>query len=146
MVQILITVIIAAIILPLAYFQFKETLLPKKMLVAGVVIVAALVSAILQFFDFALYVQLLALVAVSLVGAIGYGKVDEMEKQEKRRIVEKRRSNIPLDTQITEPEVIAAEPAIPDEPIEEEKTQATIETIPVKSYSMQSITPERKEP
>ena len=91
MVQILITVMAAAIILPLAFYQFKGTPLPKRMLVAGSIVAAALVSAFLQFLEFAFYVPLLAIVAISMIGAIGYAKIDEMEKEEKRRIADERK-------------------------------------------------------
>lgn len=91
MIQILITVMAAAIILPLAYFQFKETPLPKRMLIAGTIVAAAFLSVFLQLFEFAFYVPLLAIVAISMIGAIIYAKIDEMEKAEKRRLADERK-------------------------------------------------------
>lgn len=91
MIRILITIIAAAIILPLAYYQFKGTPLPKRMLIAGTIVAAAFISVFLQVLDFAFYVPILAIVAISMIGAIVYAKIDEMEKVEKRRMAEERK-------------------------------------------------------
>ncbi|TAA69170.1 hypothetical protein [Planococcus salinarum] len=102
MIQILITIIAAAIILPLAYYQFKKTPLPKRMLIAGTIVAAAFISVFLQLFELAFYVPLLAIVAISMIGAIAYAKIDEMEKTEKRRLADerkqKRESAVPAET------------------------------------------------
>lgn len=134
MIQILITIMLAAIIVPLAYFQFKTTPLPKKMVIAGTIIAAAFVAAFLQFLKLAFYVPFLAIIAVSMVGAIAYAKIDENEKAEKRRIAEerkqKRQSAVEVDrssmdtSSIEETPPAAEQTSLYDEPIEEKKSFA----------------------
>lgn len=129
MIQLLITVMLAAIIVPLAYFQFKAIPLPKKMVVAGTIIAAALIAALLQFLELAFYVPFLAIVAVSMAGAIAYAKIDENEKAEKRRISEerkqKRQKSVVADSSsIEETQPAAQETSLYDEPEEEEKSFA----------------------
>ncbi|MFD1030487.1 hypothetical protein [Metaplanococcus flavidus] len=101
MIQILITVMVAAIILPLTYFNFQATPLPKRMLVAGTIVAAAFISVFLQFLELAFYVPILAIVAISMIGAIVFAKIDETEKAEKRRIAEERkqRQHTPVQLQ-----------------------------------------------
>ncbi|MFC3211839.1 hypothetical protein [Planomicrobium okeanokoites] len=136
MIQIFITVITAALILPLAYFQFKETPLPKRMLIAGSIVAAALVSAFLQMLEFAFYIPLLAIVAISMIGAIVYAKIDEMEKAEKRRIAderkEKRQKAVHVETGSLEENAapVKAERSLYDEPVQEKKSFA-MQTIGV---------------
>ncbi|RLQ91980.1 hypothetical protein [Planomicrobium sp. Y74] len=136
MIQIFITVIAAAIILPIAYFQFKETPLPKRMLIAGSIVAAAIVSAFLQLLDFAFYVPLLAIVAISMVGAIAYAKIDEMEKAEKRRIAEERKEKrhkaVHVETGSIEETAASAkaERSLYDAPVQEKKSFA-MQTIGV---------------
>lgn len=129
MIQILITIMLAAIIVPLAYFQFKTTPLPKKMVIAGTIIAAAFVAAFLQFLKLAFYVPFLAIIAVSMVGAIAYAKIDENEKAEKRRIAEerkqKRQAVVEVDSSsIEETQPAAEQSSLYDEPIEEKKSFA----------------------
>lgn len=140
MIQIFIIVIVSAIILPLAYFQFKETPLPKRMLIAGSIVAAAFVSAFLQLFDFSFYVPLLAIVAISMIGAIVYAKIDEMEKIEKRRIIEekkqKQRIVVKVETSSIEETSSASEPV----------TSLYAEPAPKKkSFAMQTIGADREE-
>ena len=136
MIQILITVMAAAIILPLAYFQFKKTPLPKRMLVAGSIVAAAFISAFLQLLDFAFYVPLLAIIAISMIGAIVYAKIDEMEKVEKRRVTEERKQRqqvvVPVPTGSIEETALkpAAETSLYDEK-EPEKKSFAMQTIGV---------------
>lgn len=91
MIQIFITLMAAAIILPLAYYMFKGTPLPKRMLITGTIVAAAFAAVFLQLFQLAFYVPILAIIAISMAGAIVYAKIDEMEKAEKRRITEERK-------------------------------------------------------
>ncbi|WP_422123045.1 hypothetical protein DHX103_15085 [Planococcus sp. X10-3] len=134
MVQILITVMVAAIILPLAFYQFKGTPLPKRMLIAGSIVAAAFLSAFLQFLDFAFYVPILAIVAISMIGAIVYAKIDEMEKTKKRRIADERKqkqqSTVPVETGSIEETAPAAEP---------EKSLYDEKEPKKKSFAMQTI-------
>ena len=136
MIQIFITVIAAALILPLAYFQFKETPLPKRMLIAGSIVAAAFVSAFLQLLQFAFYIPLLGIVAISMIGAIVYAKIDELEKVEKRRIAEerkeKRQKTVQVETGAIEETATAAkaERSLYDEPVQEKKSFA-MQTIGV---------------
>ena len=145
MIRLLILIIISTIVIAIAFTQFKTIATNKKIIAVIGVIGAAMIGILLQTL-LPIYQSLLAIVAIALIASWLFMKELEKDQQKKQLQAEKRRSKIPVDAQITEPEVITAEPAIPEETIEEEKTQATIETIPVKSYSMQSITPERKEP
>ncbi len=136
MIQILITIMAAAIILPLAYYKFKETPLPKRMLIAGTIVTAAILSAFLQLLEFAFYIPLLAIVAVSMIGAIVYAKIDEAEKNEKRRLAEERRekqqSAVRVETGAIEQTAsgIKPEKSLYDAPVEEKKSFA-MQTIGV---------------
>ena len=136
MIQIFITIIAAALILPLAYFQFKGTPLPKRMLVAGSIVAAALVSAFLQLLEFAFYVPFLAIIAISMIGAIAYAKIDEMEKAEKRRISEerkeKRQKAVHMEAGSIEETAppVKAERSLYDAPVQEKKSFA-MQTIGV---------------
>src|SRR5690606_12192780 len=136
MIQIFITIIAAAIILPLAYFQFKSTPLPKRMLIAGSIDAAAFAAAFLQLMEFAYYVTLLAIVAISMIGAIVYAKLDEMEKAEKHRIAEERKekrqkAGNAVTSSIEETAAVTKrEKSLYDEPVAEKKSFA-MQTIGV---------------
>ncbi|MCM3611387.1 hypothetical protein M4S82_08955 [Planococcus sp. MERTA32b] len=134
MIQIFITIIAAALILPLAYFQFKGTPLPKRMLVAGSIVAAALVSAFLQLLEFAFYVPFLAIIAISMIGAIAYAKIDEMEKAEKRRIAEERKEK--------RQKAVHMEAGSIEETAPPAKSERSLYDAPVqekKSFAMQTI-------
>ena len=134
MIQILITIMAAAIILPLAYYQFKETPLPKRMLIAGSIVAAAFLSVFLQLLDFAFYVPLLAIVVISMIGAIVYAKIDEMEKVEKRRMADEKKQRqqvaVPVPTGSIEEKASGTESA---KSLYDEQEPAK------KSYAMQTI-------
>ncbi|WP_033541916.1 hypothetical protein [Planococcus sp. CAU13] len=134
MVQILITVMLSALILPLAYFRFQTTPLPKRMLIAGSIVAAALASAFLQYLELAFYVPVLAIVAISMIGAIAYAKIEEKEKEEKQRIADERKQKryqaVEIDVTSIEETAPKAEPvkSLYDEPAQEKK-QFAMQTI-----------------
>lgn len=111
MIRFLFLLIIAAIVLALAFFQFKSVPLAKKMTVAGGGLAAAAVGITLQS-GFAWYLTILAIVAVSLAAAIVYMKLDEREELEKKREAEERKERRQAEAkrmaQKAEPQKIAA--------------------------------------
>lgn len=145
MIRLLILIIISTIVLAITFTQFKTISTNKKTIAAIGVIGAAFVGILLQAV-LPIYQSLLAIVAIALVASWMFMKELEKEQQKKQLQAEKRRSRIPVDAQITEPEIITENLRAPEQPMEETEQHASIETIPVKSYSMESITPERKEP
>ncbi|MGO1058946.1 hypothetical protein ACTL32_07455 [Planococcus sp. FY231025] len=90
MIRFLFLLIIAAIVLAFAFFQFKSVPLAKKMTIAGGGLAAAAVGITLQN-GFAWYLTILAIVAVSLAAAMVYMKLDEREELEKKREAEERK-------------------------------------------------------
>lgn len=142
MVQILITVMASAIILPLAYFQFQATPLPKRMLVAGSIVAAAFAAAFLQFLQLAFYVPLLAIIGISMIGAIAYAKIDEAEKAEKQRMSEERKRKRQTAVEVEFSSASSIEETVPasgaktslyDQPEQETKKTFAMQTIGAES-------------
>src|SRR5690606_32012509 len=138
MVQILFTVMAAAIILPLAYFQFQTTPLPKRMLIAGSIVAAAFAAAFLQFLQLAFYVPVLAILAISMIGAIVYAKIDEMEKAEKQRLSEERKKKRQAAVEVDVSSISSIEETVPAAPAEK-SLYAQPEPELKKTFAMQTI-------
>lgn len=133
MIQLIITITITTIILLLAYFLFKNIPLPKKMIISGTVVAAAMVAGFLQFLDFAIHIPFLAIMGISMIGALGYAKFVELEKQ--RVMEEKRFRQQPAPKQSAssiKESIPVKEPmnTIYDEPVSEKKSFA-MQTIGV---------------
>lgn len=91
MVRILILVIFAAIALTLAYTFFKTIPMKKKMTIIAGAVAAAAVGVLLQS-SLPLYTAMLAILAISLIGALVYTKLVEKDQQERKRQSEERRA------------------------------------------------------
>lgn len=91
MVRILILVIFAAIAFALAYTFFKTIPMKKKMTIIAGAVAAAAVGVLLQS-SLPLYTAMLAILAISLIGALVYTKLVEKDQQERKRQSEERRA------------------------------------------------------
>jgi membrane protein implicated in regulation of membrane protease activity len=91
LIRLLFLIIIAAIVLSLAYFGFKSIPVARKMAIAGGALAAAAAGVLMQT-GFAWYMAVLALVAVSLLASLVYMKLLEKENNEKEREAEERKA------------------------------------------------------
>lgn len=91
MVRLLVLVIAAAIAFALAYTLFKIIPMKKKMTIVGGAVAAALVGVLLQS-SLSLYMAMLAILAVSLIGAFVYTKLVERDQLERQKQAEERRA------------------------------------------------------
>jgi len=132
MIRILFLLIIAAIVLPLAYFGFKTVPLARKMTLAGGALAAAAVALYMQE-GFAWYLPVLALVGISLLASLLYMKQLEKEELAKQLEAEERKARRKeLLTPVSEtPPVIEAESSKQPEPIKERETIKVAEKINV---------------
>lgn len=131
MIRILIFIILAAVVLPLAYLLLKQVPLAKRMTIAGGGLAAAAVALVMQG-SYAWYLTALALLGVSFLAAFIYMKLVEKEQKEKQRLAEERRE---LKQQKTK--TYLATP--------EETPAAAEPTEKPKPFGMQSIDAEREE-
>lgn len=130
MIRLLVFLILAAIILPLTYFRFKQFPLLKRMIISGGGLAAAAVALLMQE-TYAWYIIALALVGVSFLAAVAFAKIITKERQEKLRMVEERREQ-KLQQTLKKSAALEKAPAVePDEK-------------PM-SFGMQSIDAEREE-
>ena len=160
MIRFLFLIIIAAIVLSIAFFQFKTVPMSKKIAVLGGGVLAAAIGILLQN-SIAWYIGLLALVAVSLAASLVYMKVLEKEEVEKQLLAEERKERRKTLLSPVAPEVHAPDEQTADEPKSVETISANIpatvlqpklvkepeperETVPP-SFGMQSIQPAAKE-
>ena len=90
MIRLLIFIIIAAVVLPLAYILFKQVPLVKRMTIAGGGLAAAAAALGMQG-TYAWYLVALALLGVSFLAAFIFIKIIEKEQIEKQRLAEERR-------------------------------------------------------
>lgn len=131
MIRILIFIILAAVVLPITYFLFKQVPLAKRMAIAGGGLAAAATALLMQG-SYAWYLVALALLGVSFLAAFAYMKLVEKEQKEKLRLAEERRE---LKQQKTKTYL-----ATPEEtPAAPEPTQKP------KPFGMQSIDAEKEE-
>lgn len=132
MIRLLFVFMIAAIVLPLAYFGFKVVPLARRMTLAGGALAAAAVALFMQS-SFAWYLPVLALVGISLLSSLLYMKQLEKEELAKQLEAEERkaRRNELLTPASTTPPLIEAEPVKETEPIKERETVKAPETIKV---------------
>ena len=131
MIRILIFIILAAVVLPLAYILFKQVPLVKRMTIAGGGLAAAAAALGMQG-TYAWYLVALALLGVSFLAAFIFMKIIEKEQNEKQRLAEERREQ---KQQITKT-YLATKEEIPAaaEPVEKPKP-----------FGMQSIEADREE-
>ena len=131
MIRILIFIIVAAVVLPLTYFYFKQVPLAKRMTIAGGGLAAAAIAILMQG-AYAWYLVALALLGVSFLAAFIFMKLVEKEQNEKQRLAEERREQKQHNTKTylatTEETPVAAEPS--QKP---------------KAFGMQSIDADREE-
>lgn len=132
MIRLLLFVILAAVVLPVAYLLFKQVPLAKRMTIAGGGLAAAAIALLMQG-TYAWYLVALALLGVSFLAAFVYMKLIEKEQNEKLRLAEERRE---LKQQKTK--TYLATP-------EEETTAVPEPTEKPKPFGMQSIDAEREE-
>ncbi|ANU23603.1 hypothetical protein [Planococcus donghaensis] len=130
MIRLLVFLILAAIVLPLTYFRFKQFPLVKRMIISGGALAAAAVALLMQE-SYAWYIVALALVGVSFLAAFAFAKIITKERQEKLRIAEERREQ-KLQQSLKKSAVLEKAPAIETD----EKPM---------SFGMQSIDAEREE-
>ena len=90
MIRLLIFIILAAVVLPLAYILFKQVPLVKRMTIAVGGLAAAAVPLGMQG-TYAWYLVALALLGISFLAAFLFMKIIEKEQAEKLRLVEERR-------------------------------------------------------
>lgn len=131
MIRILIFIILAAVVLPLAYYFFKQVPLAKRMVIAGGGLVSAAIALVMQG-SYAWYMVALALLGVSFLAAFVYMKLVEKEQGEKQRLAEERRE---LKQQKTKTYLATTE----------ETPAAPVSTEKPKPFGMQSIDAEREE-
>lgn len=122
-------IIIAAIVFAIAYFQMKSIPMIKKMAIIGGGFAAALIGVSLQMI-MPSYMAFLAMLAVALLAALLYMKHLEKEQQENQRLAEERREKRQHLIQLN--------------PARNESSPVHTDTLD-KSFSMQSINPDRKE-
>lgn len=131
MIRILIFIILAAVVLPLAYILFKQVPLVKRMTIAGGGLAAAAAALGMQG-TYAWYLVALALLGVSFLAAFIFMKIIEKEQNEKQRLAEERREQ---KQQITKTYLAT-----------KEETPAAAEPVEKpKPFGMQSIEADREE-
>ncbi|KOF11784.1 hypothetical protein AC739_02925 [Planococcus glaciei] len=91
MIRILFFLIIAAVVLAIAFTQFKAVSPIKKAVLAGGSLGAAAIALLLQN-TISWYLALLSIVAVSLVASIAFVKISEKEEIEKKRLAEEQKA------------------------------------------------------
>lgn len=131
MIRILIFIIIAAVVLPLAYVLFKQVPLIKRMTIAGGGLAAAAAAVGMQG-TYAWYLVALALLGVSFLASFAFMKIIEKEQVEKQRLAEERRQ---LKQQKAKT-YLAVEETVPQVEKTSEKP---------KPFGMQSIAADREE-
>lgn len=131
MIRILIFIIIAAVILPLAYVLFKQVPLIKRMTIAGGGLAAAAAAIGMQGM-YAWYLVAVALLGVSFLASFAFMKIIEKEQIEKQRLAEERRQ---LKQQKAKT-YLAVEKTVPPAETAYEKP---------KPFGMQSIAADREE-
>lgn len=131
MIRILIFIIIAAVVLPLAYLLFKQVPLIKRMTIAGGGLAAAAAAIGMQGV-YAWYLVALALLGVSFLASFAFMKIIEKEQVEKQRLAEERRQ---LKQQKAKT-YLAVEETVPQVEKTSEKP---------KPFGMQSIAADREE-
>ena len=131
MIRILIFIIIAAVVLPLAYVLFKQVPLIKRMTIAGGGLAAAAAAIGMQG-TYAWYLVAIALLGVSFLASFAFMKIIEKEQIEKQRLTEERRQ---LKQQKTKT-YLAVEKTVPPAEKASEKP---------KPFGMQSIAADREE-
>lgn len=131
MIRILIFIIIAAVVLPLAYLLFKQVPLIKRMIIAGGGLAAAAAAVGMQG-TYAWYLVALALLGVSFLASFAFMKIIEKEQVEKQRLAEERRQ---LKQQKAKT-YLAVEETVPQVEKTSEKP---------KPFGMQSIAADREE-
>ncbi|WP_203339767.1 hypothetical protein [Planococcus beijingensis] len=131
MIRILIFIIIAAVVLPLAYLLFKQVPLIKRMTIAGGGLAAAAAAVGMQG-TYAWYLVALALLGVSFLASFAFMKIIEKEQVEKQRLAEERRQ---LKQQKAKT-YLAVEETVPQVEKTSEKP---------KPFGMQSIAADREE-
>lgn len=131
MIRILIFIIIAAVVLPLAYVLFKQVPLIKRMTIAGGGLAAAAAAVGMQG-TYAWYLVALALLGVSFLASFAFMKIIEKEQVEKQRLAEERRQ---LKQQKAKT-YLAVEETVPQVEKASEKP---------KPFGMQSIAADREE-
>ncbi|WKA60002.1 hypothetical protein QWY16_07810 [Planococcus shenhongbingii] len=171
MIRLLFLIIIATVVLVLAYIGFKTIPLARKMTVAGGALAAAAVALLMQS-SFAWYMPVLALVAISLVSSLVYMKLLEKEEKEKEQEAEERKARrqelisaapstssiIEAKKAVKEPETIKERETIkvPEKVImpetvkmpelkKEPEPEREPELVGAKPFGMQSIKPVGKE-
>lgn len=160
LIRLLFLIIIAAIVLSVAFFQFKTVPMTKKVAILGGGVLAAAIGILLQN-SIAWYIGLLALVAVSLAASLVYMKVLEKEELEKQHLAEERKERRKTLLSPVAPEgqadggqtaddpktvetISAHIPATASQPKLEKEPEPERETVPP-SFGMQSIQPAAKE-
>lgn len=128
MIRILIFIIVAAAALSIAYLLGKGDDKKKRMILLGGGAFAAAVALFMQG-SFSLYLSLAAIVAISLIGALGYAKYLEKEQAKDQQLAQERK-NRTTRTQ-TQPE------ELPKKPVHE--------PIADKPFGMQTIAVIREE-
>lgn len=131
MIRILIFIIIAAVVLPLAYLLFKQVPLIKRMTIAGGGLAAAAAAIGMQGV-YAWYLVALALLGVSFLASFAFMKIIEKEQVEKQLLAEERRQ---LKQQKAKT-YLAVEETVPQVEKTSEKP---------KPFGMQSIAADREE-
>lgn len=131
MIRILIFIIIAAVVLPLAYLLFKQVPLIKRMTIAGGGLAAAAAAVGMQG-TYAWYLVALALLGVSFLASFAFMKIIEKEQVEKQRLAKERRQ---LKQQKAKT-YLAVEETVPQVEKTSEKP---------KPFGMQSIAADREE-
>lgn len=131
MIRILIFIIIAAVVLPLAYVLFKQVPLIKRMTIAGGGLAAAAAAVGMQG-TYAWYLVALALLGVSFLASFAFMKIIEKEQVEKQRLAKERRQ---LKQQKAKT-YLAVEETVPQVEKTSEKP---------KPFGMQSIAADREE-
>lgn len=131
MIRILIFIIIAAVVLPLAYVLFKQVPLIKRMTIAGGGLAAAAAAIGMQG-TYAWYMVAVALLGVSFLASFAFMKIIEKEQVEKQRLAEERRQ---LKQQKAKT-YLAVEETVPQVEKTSEKP---------KPFGMQSIAADREE-
>lgn len=132
MIRILIFIIVATIVLLIAYFLFKQVPLAKRIIIAVGILSASAIGILMQS-TMAWHMSLLAILGLSLVTALLYMKIEEREQQEKVKLKEER-----LERKKQSVAIPQESKAIKEEPVK--KQEATIEKSE-KVFGMESIGP-----
>lgn len=132
MIRILFLIIIAAVVLPLAYLLFKQMPLVKRMTIAGGGVAAAGIAILMQGTS-PWYFVALALLGVSFLAAFIYMKIVEKEQSEKQRLAEERREQKLQKTKTylatTDETPVAIEPSEKPKPFGMQSIEADREEI-----------------